>query len=353
MPEQEQEKDKPKRTTIRERVQFDQKFLVISLFLVVSVVAVSFSAKSLFNGSGEGPISFSDNIFGKIALFAPFVMLTIVFLYYFLRLIVANESWSRFLIPLILAIGIGIGYGVLAKYINEFIQEQTDITLPITDTETTNPFPGTDTGPPPSGSFPPGSNSPGPSDGSPFSMDQIISTILIIISVCFIIITTIVVTIDFLRKREEEYHEKVERKEIRWLPNADVMDHRLRVIRAYHEGSYSLMDLGIKSERSMTPGEFEKNVKEKATSIGEPFTDLTDLYEEARFSHHTISSLQSEKAEERLKTISKKLQKQTVPQKVQEGPEELPLSNEEETRKPANEEEREGEEKISEEMEDK
>ena len=59
----------------------------------------------------------------------------------------------------------------------------------------------------------------------------------------------------------------------------------------------------------MTPGEFEKETKEKLELKDKSLDELTDLYEEARYSEHEISSKKSEKAEKHFDSIDKELKK--------------------------------------------
>ncbi|MFW9921705.1 MAG: DUF4129 domain-containing protein, partial [Candidatus Thorarchaeota archaeon] len=135
-----------------------------------------------------------------------------------------------------------------------------------------------------------------------------ISIVLFIVSGLFIVMMVAFVMIDFFRKRNDEFHEQIVEKDVRWLPKAAEEDHRKRIIRAYHKASYDLIDHGATSEKSMTPGEFEENSIKKFEIKEENLRDLTDLYEEARFSEHEIVSDKSSKAEILSEDISTDLQ---------------------------------------------
>ena len=141
----------------------------------------------------------------------------------------------------------------------------------------------------------------------------------------FITIAVIFIGIDFFRKRDDEFHERILDKERRWMPTASTTDHRKRVIRAYHKASYDLIDHGAKSEKSMTPGEFEETTTGRFEIKDKSLEDLTDLYEEARFSEHELSEKESTKAEKSLDKISKRLDKEK--KKVPKEPEETSESS--------------------------
>ncbi|MHA1213278.1 MAG: DUF4129 domain-containing protein, partial [Candidatus Heimdallarchaeota archaeon] len=219
--------------------------------------------------------------------------------------------WTRFLVPLMIALLIGVGYGFLTRYIRDHMPDfgpddpdttsysptngtGTDIppTLPTIPTDTTN----TNTTAPIN-----------PSNGFTGIPKNVVSIVLLGISGVFILIAVIFVGIDFFRRRDDEFHEKTLDKDKRWLPTATSSEHRKRVIRAYHKSSYKLIDHGAKSDRSMTPGEFETSVKDRLPISDKPIGDLTDLYEEARFSEHEITSEDSEKAEGLNEKISQEL----------------------------------------------
>ncbi|MGC9777937.1 MAG: DUF4129 domain-containing protein [Candidatus Heimdallarchaeota archaeon] len=261
------------------------------------------------------PRSDSNNIFTRIALYMPFATLGLVLLFYLFRLVFSEGSWTRFIVPLVLAVIIGFGYGYLVNFLRELTPKIEPTTTP---TNTTSPDPTTDnqtsisptgnqTGPLPTSS---------PDTGGGFTglNKPVISTVLLVISGVFIIVAVVFVGIDFFRKRGDEFHEQILDSDKRWLPTATATDHRKRVIRAYHKASYDLIDHGAKSERNMTPGDFEKSTKEKFDLPDESLEDLTDLYEEARYSEHEISAKNSDKAEIYLDSITTNIRKTTLPE---------------------------------------
>jgi hypothetical protein len=255
------------------------------------------------------PNSSSDNVFTKIALYIPFVTLGLVILFYIFRLLFADGSWTKFLIPLALAAVIGIGYGLLLNYLRDIaldnITDQTG-TDPqtITDIPTSpDPTPGNETTPDPT-------NVTTVDPDDPFDLGKKpVSIALLVISGLFVLVTVGFVVFDFYKKRDEEFHEESADKDVRWLPKAEIKDHRKRVIRAYHKASYKLIDHGAKSVKDMTPGEFEKETKEKLELKGKSLDELTGLYEEARYSEHEISAKKSEKAEKSFESIENELKK--------------------------------------------
>ena len=125
----------------------------------------------------------------------------------------------------------------------------------------------------------------------------------------FIIAAITFVAIDFFKGREEEFHESTLDKDRRFIPAASSSDHRRRVIRAYHKASYDLIDHGAKSEKSMTPSEFGDKAKDQFTFTEDTLDGLTDLYEEARFSEHNITSDKSKQAEKFSENISSDIKK--------------------------------------------
>ena len=257
------------------------------------------------------PTAESTNVFTKIALYAPFVALGLVILFYVIQLLLTEGSWTRFLLPLFLSIIIGVGVGYLFEFLRDVVPEP-DISSISIETETTYNI----TSETPISSPLPSSNNTGGGGGVSPIVPPIekrpVSIALLVISSIFILVMIGFVMFDFFRRREEEYHEQIVQKDVRWLPKVTESDHRKRVIRAYHKASYDLIDHGVKSERSMTPGEFEVAAKTKFEETEEPFTDLTDLYEEARFSEHEIIQEKSLEAEKRLEELSTKLKKTRV-----------------------------------------
>lgn len=255
------------------------------------------------------PQASSTNIFTQIALYTPFIALAAVILFYVFRLLLTEGSWTRFIIPLILAIIIGVGVALLFDYLRDILAFTDPIPsggTPSVTIENTSSFsPITQT--PTNSSSSPGENG-GPGILPPIGKKPI-SIILLAVSTVFILLAVGFVMVDFLKKRDDEFHDQVIDKNIRWLPKASENDHRKRVIRAYHKTSYDLIDHGAKSERSMTPGEFEHSVTEKLALPEEPIEEITDLYEMARFSDQKISSSMSKKAERHFDSISKDLRK--------------------------------------------
>ncbi|MHA1533087.1 MAG: DUF4129 domain-containing protein, partial [Candidatus Heimdallarchaeota archaeon] len=250
------------------------------------------------------PSADSDNVFTKIALYIPFITLGLVILLYILRLLFSDGSWTRSVMPLILALFIGLGYGLLVDFVRDYFPYITpDVNTDPSDTgptatETTN---GTSTGTPPNTT----DTSPNPSETNSSNAPtgaftgvppRVISNILLGVSGVFITIAVVFIGIDFFRKRDDEFHERILDKERRWMPTASTTDHRKRVIRAYHKASYDLIDHGAKSERSMTPGEFESTTTGRFEIKDKSLEDLTGLYEEARFSEHELSEKESTKS---------------------------------------------------------
>ncbi|MBK5113454.1 MAG: DUF4129 domain-containing protein [Candidatus Heimdallarchaeota archaeon] len=266
------------------------------------------------------PSADSDNVFTKIALYVPFVTLGLVILLYVFRLLFAEGSWTRFAVPLVLAIIIGLGYGLLVDFLREKLPDIPSFT-PISSSDTgptsTEPYNDTSTGPTPSENqslpIPSQSNGTGGPGGIFTGVPpRVISNILLGVSGVFIVIAVVFIGIDFFRKRDDEFHERILDKERRWMPTATTTDHRKRVIRAYHKASYDLIDHGAKSERSMTPGEFEETTTDRFELKDKSLEDLTDLYEEARFSEHELSEKESTKAEKSQEKIIKRLDKEQI-----------------------------------------
>ena len=254
------------------------------------------------------PQSSSANIFTQIALYAPFVALGLVILFYAFRLLLSDGSWTRFIIPLILAIIIGVGAGLLFDYLRDVLSDSNPITSGTPGTVTIDNTTSYDN----SNSY---SSNNGTTSGNggggggilpPFEKKPI-SIILLVVSSVFILAAISFVVVDFFRKRDDEFHEQVLDKDVRWMPKAEDSDHRKRVIRAYHKASYDLIDHGAKSERSMTPGEFEQAAIENLDVPEEPLEEITDLYESARFSDQDIDSTMSNKAEKYYEKISQNL----------------------------------------------
>ena len=75
------------------------------------------------------------------------------------------------------------------------------------------------------------------------------------------------------------------------------------VIEAYQQASTSLEDRGADPDMALTTQEFKKDVVIKDLTRIKDITDLTHLYEEAKFSDHHIDSTTVEKAQELAKEI--------------------------------------------------
>ncbi len=256
------------------------------------------------------PQASSANIFTQIALYIPFIALASVILFYVFRLLLTEGNWTRFIVPLILAIIVGVGAALLFDYLRDLLAFTDPIpsggTPSVTIENTSSISPVSPSGPTNS------SSAPGSPDGPgilPPSLNKPISIILLVVSAIFILLAVGFVMFDFIKKRDDEFHDRIIDKNVRWLPKASETDHRKRVIRAYHKTSYDLIDHGAQSERSMTPGEFEQSVTEKLAVPEEPIEELTDLYEMARFSDHEINSEMSKEAEKHFDSISQDLRK--------------------------------------------
>ncbi len=265
------------------------------------------------------PQARSTNIFTQIALYTPFIALASVILFYVFRLLITEGSWTRFVIPLILAIIVGVGVALLFDYLRDILAYTNPApsgVLPSVTIENTSIISPISSGSSNSSSNPGENSTPGilPPIGK-----TSISIILLVVSGIFILLAVGFVMFDFLKKRDDEFHDKIIDENVRWLPKASEEDHRKRVIRAYHKTSYDLIDYGAKSERSMTPGEFEHSVTEKLAVPEEPIEEITDLYEIARFSEQKISSTMSKKAERHFDSISNDLrEKKKDPNKDEE-----------------------------------
>jgi hypothetical protein len=248
------------------------------------------------------PSAYSTNFFTKVSLYLPFFTLALVLIYYLFRLFFSQGNWSRFLVPLFIAIILGVGYG----YLFEFLRNQIPEIDPGngTYTETIPSQTGTDTGSIPAVTTDPDPTTYNNTGGATQPETQIsipkniISIVLMAVAGAFIIVTFAYVAIDFFKKRDTEFHERAVEAEKRYIPTAASSDYRLRVIRAYHKASYDLIDQGAKSEKDMTPGEFGDSAQDQMDLTDKSLDGLTGLYEEARYSEHDISSEQSEKAEQ-------------------------------------------------------
>lgn len=278
------------------------------------IVTDSIGTNSWSDSFSNIPSALGGNFFTKVSLYLPFVSIASVVLYFFLRAFLGKGNWSQFVLPLILAIIIGIGYGYLTE---RFLKAIPDLEpfQPTSETPFTTEPTGNDTAPTfptiPTDSPSPPAPSPNPSgnnDGEG-NFSNAISYILLGVSSVFIISALIIIGIDFFKKRDIEFRERSSRKEHRWIPRAKETDYRKRVIKAYHKSSYDLIDSGAKSKRSMTPGEFALSADKQFALPEKALFHLTDLYEEARFSDHQITEEMSEQAEYFYTKIAKNLHK--------------------------------------------
>ena len=253
------------------------------------------------------PNSTSDNVFTKIALYIPFVTLGLVVLFYVFRLLFSDGSWTKLLIPLMLAAVIGVGYGLLLDYLRDITLNNSNLPSSGTPSTSSIPYTTTTTG---NGTTINPSNSTTQNIGIGFGFGRTpVSIALLVISGLFVLVTVGFVIVDFYKKRDEEFYEETKDQNVRWLPKAQTKDHRKRVIRAYHKASYKLIDHGAKSAKDMTPGEFEVSTKEKLKLKDDTLDELTDLYEEARYSEHEISSKKSQDAEKHYDSIEEEITK--------------------------------------------
>ncbi|MHA1461561.1 MAG: DUF4129 domain-containing protein, partial [Candidatus Heimdallarchaeota archaeon] len=204
---------------------------------------------------------------------------------------------------------IGVGAALLFDYLRVVLSFSDPIpsggtpSVTIDNTSSISPI---STGPSNSTSDPGGTGGPGLLPPIPIKP---VSIILLVVSAIFILLAVGFVMFDFIRKRDDEFHDQIVDRNVRWLPKASESDHRKRVIRAYHKTSYDLIDHGAESERSMTPGEFEHSAAEKLAVPEEPIEEITELYEKARFSDQEIDSKMSTKAEKHFDSISQDLRK--------------------------------------------
>jgi len=137
---------------------------------------------------------------------------------------------------------------------------------------------------------------------------------LVILSVAFVFAVLLLATI--VRGKEDHVEEIIDEGLGRTISTSYGStdgfpdDHHRRAILSYYAKSRDHMtNQGVPLTEAMTPREFEKNVITSLSEAGESFTPLTHLFEEARFSTHTMGA--SEKSEarkhyENLKTINLK-----------------------------------------------
>jgi len=80
-------------------------------------------------------------------------------------------------------------------------------------------------------------------------------------------------------------------------------DPRNTILRCYWKTCYLLEDRGVKQNKILTPREFKDLVLSNIRIEEKPLDELTDLFEEARYSSHEITEIKREKAIKDLKYI--------------------------------------------------
>lgn len=103
---------------------------------------------------------------------------------------------------------------------------------------------------------------------------------------------------------EEDISESVDRA-IRDLNEGK--DIRSTVIRCYQKMSYVLEDQGVTYDRFMTPREFEKSALNNLDMSRDTISDLTDIFEEARYSSHSLTESQRKAALKNLKSLREEI----------------------------------------------
>ncbi len=84
-------------------------------------------------------------------------------------------------------------------------------------------------------------------------------------------------------------------------------DVRSSIMRCYQKMCNILEESGISNEKSMTPREFRTHADEKLGVSTSRIDDLTDLFEEARYSSHSLSERDRDRALNNLKALKKGL----------------------------------------------
>lgn len=103
---------------------------------------------------------------------------------------------------------------------------------------------------------------------------------------------------------EDDISESVD-KAIRDLKEGK--DTRSTVIRCYQKMSYVLEDHGVTYDQFMTPREFEEHAVNKLGISRDKISDLTDIFEEARYSSHTLEESQRDAALKNLKLLREEI----------------------------------------------
>lgn len=84
-------------------------------------------------------------------------------------------------------------------------------------------------------------------------------------------------------------------------------DIRSTIIRCYQKMCFILEDYGVIYDRYMTPREFEYNAVHNLNLSKETIDDLTSIFEEARYSSHSLKESQREAALENLKSLREEI----------------------------------------------
>jgi hypothetical protein len=135
-------------------------------------------------------------------------------------------------------------------------------------------------------------------------------SLLTIFMIAFPIVALLLAT--RLRRRseviEEPREEEIGSKE-RWkgVPENTYDEYRRMIIGNYVEGRELMTHLGVPSSDVTTSREFESNVVRSVNEAGRDFVPLTRLFEEARFSVHSMGEpekLKSEKHRKKLENLT-------------------------------------------------
>lgn len=84
-------------------------------------------------------------------------------------------------------------------------------------------------------------------------------------------------------------------------------DVRSTIMRCYKKMCNILEESGVSNDKSMTPREFRTRADEKLGASASRIDDLTDLFEEARYSSHSLSEDDREGALDNLKALREEL----------------------------------------------
>ncbi len=140
---------------------------------------------------------------------------------------------------------------------------------------------------------------------------------LIIIGLLLVIIAIIAVTpkiISLIRSgnKESEEQSSIEKdlsdsvdKAIKDLKKGK--DTRSTIIRCYQKMCFILEDYGVIYDKYMTPREFEYNAIHNLNLSKDTIDDLTSIFEEARYSSHSLKKSQRKEALKNLKLLRKEI----------------------------------------------